>query len=364
MPPRQVLIVGGGPAAAAAALALAQAGVSHLLIERTAEPTDPLCGGFLSWRTLELVERFGIAGEALNPSAITHVLLTHNGRAARAALPRPARCVSRRRLDAMLLERAERAGAAIERGVGARGWDQGLVRTDDGAGLATDAVFLATGKHDLRGLSRPATARGDDPAIGLRVRLGPAQALRRAIGDGIELHLFGGGYAGCALQEDGSANLCMAVRRSRLTQAGSPRALLDALVAESPHLGERLAYMAADPAIDAVANVPYGWQATATERGLFRLGDQAAVIPSLAGEGMGIALASGFAAARAFVAGGGDAAQAFQSAFYRRTTRPLRVAGLVRFAAEHGWSAAMLASAVRIAPPLAGLVAHLTRLGR
>ncbi|PAV67634.1 hypothetical protein WR25_10284 [Diploscapter pachys] len=91
----------------------------------------------------------------------------------------------------------------------------------------------------------------------------------------------------------------MAVHRSRLHEAGSLPALLDALGAAHPRLGERLAYRASDAPIDAIANVPYGWRERGGAAGLFRLGDQAGVIPSLAGEGMGIALASGISAADA-----------------------------------------------------------------
>lgn len=356
------LIVGGGPAGAAAALTLAQAGVKHLLIERTAEPADPLCGGFLSWRTLTRLERFGIAGAALNRASVSHVRLTRSGQVAEARLPQPARCVSRRRLDALLLERAAAAGAQIERGVGARGWTHAAITTDDGATLDFDALFLATGKHDLRGLARPASARGEDPALGLRVRLAAAPGLTRSVGDRVELHLFDRGYAGCALQEDGSANLCLAVRRSRLTEAGSPAALLMALADEAPQLGDRLAYLASGQHIDAVANVPYGWSADRTAPGLFRLGDQAAVIPSLAGEGMGIALASGAAAAASYATGGRDAAEPFQAAFAARVAGPLRIAGAVRAVAERRATAPILVAAVRTIPALAGLAARLTRI--
>lgn len=361
MRPAHALIVGGGPAGAAAALALAQAGLPHLLLERSAAPVDPLCGGFLSWRTLALLERFGLAADTLNPVAIATLRLSWRGREVEAPLPRPARCVSRRRLDQLLRASAVAAGARIDTGVAVRAWEDGGVRTDDGARVAAHALFLATGKHDLRGLARPAAAGGRDPAIGLRVRLAPTPALSRAVGGRIELHLFDRGYAGCAAQEDGSVNLCLAVRRSRLAAAGSPRALLTALAAESPQLAERLAHLAADPTIDAVANVPYGWRALATDPGVFRLGDQAAVIPSLAGEGMGIALASGFAAAGAFTRDGADGADHYQAAFARRAARPLRIAGLIRAAAERNWSAPLLLLAGGI-PGLAELAAARTRI--
>ncbi|MGQ7361667.1 hypothetical protein ACTGV6_10480, partial [Streptococcus suis] len=132
--------------------------------------------------------------------------------------------VSRRRLDTMLRAAAARSGAAIEAGVTVRTIADGIARLADGADIAGEAIFLATGKHDLRGLARPAQARGEDPTLGLRVRLSPSPANRAALAGRVELHLFDRGYVGIVLQEDGSANLCLAVHRSRLAAAGSPAA--------------------------------------------------------------------------------------------------------------------------------------------
>ncbi|HEX7693720.1 MAG TPA: FAD-dependent monooxygenase [Sphingomonas sp.] len=355
------LILGGGPAGAVTALRLAQARAPHLLIERQRETGDALCGGFLSWRTLEALERIGIRPSALNRDHIRRLRLFAGRHKAEAWLPRPAIAVSRWRLDTLLLDHAITAGAAVERGVAVRAVEEDMVRLADGTTIAADALFLATGKHDLRGLARDAGA-ATDPVLGLRVRLGPSQTLDRMVGGAIELHLFDRGYAGIARQEDGTVNCCMAVHRSRLSGAGSPDALLAALAAESPRLGERLAFRAQDAAIDAVANVPYGWRATAAEAGLFRLGDQAACIPSVAGEGMGIAIESGMRAAAAYRRHGASGAIDYQAALARDLSRPFAVASAVRAAAERpAWAGALIA-AVRLAPQLAGIAARLTRI--
>jgi menaquinone-9 beta-reductase len=352
------LIVGGGPAGAAAAIVLARAGAPHLLIERTRETGDALCGGFLSWRTLAALERLGVASDDLNPASISRVRLFVGDRTTEAPLPAPAKGVSRHRLDTLLLKRAIDDGAAVERGVAVRAIDD-EVRLDDGSSIAADALFLASGKHDVRGLVRPAAARGNDPALGLRVRLGPAPGLTRLVGDAIELHAFDRGYAGLDLQEDGAGNLCMAVHRSRLHEAGDPEKLLAELGRDHPRLGERLAYRNGG-GLDAVANVPYGWRATEGVAGLFRLGDQAGVIPSLAGEGMGIAIASGVSAAAARI-GGGDGAD-WQRAFGRRIARPIAVAGVIRMLAENRAAAPLLLAAARLFPPLVGISASATRI--
>lgn len=356
------LIVGGGPAGASLAICLARSRMPHLLIERTRETGDALCGGFMSWHMLAMLERLGIEGTALNPDCITHVrLLTRDGMA-EAPLPAPARAASRFRLDSLMLAAAVKAGTSIERGIGVRAVDGSIARLDGGAEIAADALFLASGKHDTRGLTRPAEARGDDPTLGLRVRLLPGSALDRLVGNAIELHLTRDGYAGLVRQEDGSGNLCMAVRRSRLQAAGNPEKLLQQLGDELPMLGERLALRNAASPIDAVANVPYGWRATATSPGVFRLGDQAGVIPSLAGEGMAIATASGIAAAKAYESGGPAAAQSFQRRFAARLHRPVNIASLAWHAGEQPWLAAIAVRLARRAPALLPLLARATRV--
>jgi menaquinone-9 beta-reductase len=130
-----------------------------------------------------------------------------------------------------------------------------------------------------------------------------------------------------------------------------------------PMLGERLAYADWSAAIDAIGHVPYGWRTPDTAPGLFRLGDQAGVIPSLAGEGMGLALASGDAAVAAWRHGGADAAPAFQRQLAARMTRPFAVANLVWRGGENPRVAGVLTSLASSFPSLVRWASQATRIG-
>lgn len=355
------LIIGGGPAGSAAAITLARHGERPVILERQRVIGDALCGGFLSWRTLQQLDRLGVSAGDLGGHPIDRLSVFAKDKAATASLPAGAIGLSRRRLDTIMLDRAVTAGAALEVAT-ARGMKGSEVETDGGT-IGAESIFLATGKHDLRGVARPKFGSGD-PTLGLRLRLGPHPGLTRLVGSSIELHMFDRGYAGLLLQEDGSANLCMAVRKSRLTEAGGkPATLFSELAAENPYLGERLGWVDCLPEADAVASVPYGWRAMDTADGLFRLGDQAAVIPSLAGEGMGIAVASGVAAANAWIDGGARSAPAYQRSFAARAKRPIALARFLWERGERPWSAVLAVRALGFAPGLADRLARATRIG-
>ncbi len=353
------LILGAGPAGCAAAIALARGGAAPLLLDRDAQVGDPLCGGFLSWRTVDQLDTLGVDCRAAGAHRVTELRLFDGRRATALALPRPAYGLSRHALDTALRHAAIAAGARME-------FDQirqisGSTAQGRTTGWQADSIFLATGKHDARGQSRPRTAK--DTTLGLRLRLPPSPERQRLLAGAIELHLFAGGYVGIVLQEGGSANLCLAVRKSALARAGgSPEDLFGHLASDCPALAQRLGSGWRAARTDTIGAVPYGWICRDTDPGLFRLGDQAAVIPSLAGEGIAIALASGIAAASHWRGGGAAAAPAFQRAFAKRAHRPVRLAALAWHAAETRLGARAALALARIAPGMIAQFADLARI--
>ncbi|QZH74436.1 MAG: FAD-dependent monooxygenase [Erythrobacter sp.] len=353
------LILGAGPAGCAAAIVLANNGAQPLLLDRDEAVGDPLCGGFLSWRTLEQLQALGIDALKLGAHRVSHLRLFDGERDVVLPLPHAAVGLSRHALDTALREVALARGAmiAFDR-IG--GLTNGVAQGQSQK-WRSDSIFLATGKHDLRGHSRPRHAK--DTTLGLRLRL-PASPERTALlGGAIELHLFKGGYAGIVLQDGGSANVCLALRKSALARSGSsPEALFGWLAAQSPALAARLEDDWRTIRSDTIGAVPYGWIGSETTTGLFRLGDQAAVIPSLAGEGISIALASGSMAARYWLEGGASAAPKYQRAFAIKARKPIRLASLAWHLAETRLGARAALALARIAPAVVAQFAEMARI--
>jgi flavin-dependent dehydrogenase len=121
---------------------------------------------------------------------------------------------------------------------------------------------------------------------------------------GVELLLFPGGYAGIEPVENGVLNLCLVVRQTSFADIGRGwDGLVAAMRAGLPRLDGVLADR--EPCSDrplAVAAIPYGLVQRAGG-GPWLLGDQAAVIPSFAGDGIAIALHSARMAADYCLAG-------------------------------------------------------------
>ncbi len=358
------VVLGAGPAGCLAATLLARTGERPVLVDRNAEVGDALCGGFMSWRTVARLRDNGLDVAGLGAHRVTKLALFGGGREAHNTLPAAGYGLSRHALDTAMRAQAVEAGAtlAIDR---VRSVEPG-VAMGDAQDWRSDALFLASGKYDVRGLPRPRA--GDDAALGLRVRIPGSAGLTSLLANTIELHFFKGGYAGIVLQEerDGhpSANVCLALRKSRLAAAGgTPAALLAELAHEHPAFGRRMTFAPVDIATDTIGSVPYGWIAQNTAPGLFRLGDQAAVIPSLAGEGMAIALASAEAAVQHYVRGGGDSAPHYQRAFARQAFRPVKTAKAIWTVAEKTRGGAMLTRLADTAPPLATLAMRASRIG-
>ncbi|WP_416906953.1 MAG: NAD(P)/FAD-dependent oxidoreductase [Polymorphobacter sp.] len=353
---RRVTIVGGGLAGAAAACGL---GGRALLLERETGAHDKICGEFLSHEAGDTLAALGFDASRLGGAPIGRVRLHSGARTAAAALPFVAHGLSRRTLDEALLDHAAARGAEIRRGVSVRGLGDGTALTSEGE-TAAGTIFLASGKHDVRGTGR-ARDGTIDGLIGFKMFFRAPPSLAARLAGHVDVTLFEGGYAGLQPVEGGRVNLCLLVERARFKALGGTWDALFAALLREPSLAALEAAEALLARPLTISNVPYGYLAKPRDDGLWRLGDQAAVIPSFCGDGMAMALHSGHLAAR-MVADGADA-PAFQARLRRDTARQVRLATTVQHVATTKAGRFVTMAGLSAVPGAMGVLARWTRVG-
>lgn len=345
-----VAIAGAGPAGSTLAALLARRGYSVALIDRDVFPRDKLCGEFLSYDALPIVEALGVdLGGAPN---IDRCRVISRRRTYEFDFPHPARGVSRMLLDAALHRCAINSGAqaitatatAVSRD--SVTFDGGSVRARVVAGAwgrwgrfdqQLDRAFVRDRSHRNFGFKRH--YRGDG-ANGL-----------------IELYSFAAGYLGVNDVEEGITNICGLVHARRLqSHKGRWDGFVETIRAEEPLLDEMYARYA--PAQDGfLSSEPVIFRArSAVEEGIFMIGDASGVIDPLTGNGMAMAMQSALVAAPfiAAVLDGGDR---------RRSEDGYRARHAQLFARRISWSRrvafllsrpALLDAALRFRHPAAG----------
>ncbi|MGO9326001.1 MAG: NAD(P)/FAD-dependent oxidoreductase [Terracidiphilus sp.] len=363
-PTREVdhLVIGGGPAGAMVALRLVAAGRDVVLIEKEPGPHHKVCGEFLSREAVDYLHQAGVNPLDLGATTICSLRLSAGGKTITASLPFEGLSLSRCVLDAALLARAEESGCQILRGSAVeslisegKNW---IASLNNGNSLRASNVFLATGKHDLRGFSRLPAKQSDLVGFKMFWQLPPTQL--RALRDYMDLYFFPGGYGGLSLIEGGVTNLCLVVRRNRLRSMGGWPRLLDFILRGNRHLRQLLdGATLLWPRPLAISPIPYGYLIRES-RGLWCVGDQAAVIPSFTGDGISIALHSAALAAQMFLSG--SSAVEYNRTLRTQLTRPMTLAtSLSRGAVTSVGRTAALA-ALSLAPNAMRWVAESTRI--
>jgi flavin-dependent dehydrogenase len=366
------LIIGGGPAGSTLAVALANAGRQVVMIEKSKEAQHKVCGEFLSPESLPFLRQIGIHPEQLGAQIIHSVRVASRDVLAEVSLPAPALSLTRRVLDEALLQRAQQAGVNLLRGYTAEslshqpsGGNKDLWRlqitNNAHASISIQApdAFLATGKHDLRGWTRGSrSTQSNLVALKMYFTLSPKQQSNLA--GCVEIILYPGGYAGLQLVEGDGANLCALINREKLQSLGGRwDHLLNYMRQHSPHLAQRLS--GARPILErplAASSIPYGYCADESmkEPSPWRLGDQAAVIPSFSGDGMSIAMYTAYRAAQLYLEGATPAA--FHRELRRHFRRQLHFATLL---SRMVIAAPSLAQAVRLWPSMLSRIFVATR---
>ncbi len=290
-----VAIVGGGLAGASAAIRLRQAGKTVVLIEKEKAAHHKVCGEFLSHEAVENLQELGIDLKDPDVVTIENTRLIKGGKIVSAPLSFYAQSLPRYVLDEALIDKAIKEGTVVKRGITitdmrllAGSWCVSGKKFE----VCVKDLFLATGKHDIRGWQRAEGAKNDYIGFKMHYDLSPNHASLQ-VGN-TDVILFKGGYAGFQMVGESKANLCLVVEKKRFAAFDKKwNFLLEDLCNQTPYLAKIL--KGAQPCWDkpiAIFGIPYGYVYNNKELPphFYRLGDQMAVIPSFAGGGMAIAL--------------------------------------------------------------------------
>jgi flavin-dependent dehydrogenase len=320
------LVIGGGLAGSMVAIRLAATGRQVTLLEKETAAHHKVCGEFLSPEAVEYLNQVGINPLDLGAAAIRFVRLSSKQRVMEKVLPFTALSLSRFTLDEALLSRAEERGCKVQRGSFVEHLNMQdnlwLAQLRGGESVCAHTVFLANGKHDIRGWERAHTGQCDLVAFKSHWQLDPSQT--DMLREFIELFLFPRGYGGLSLVERDVANLCLVVRQAELRRIGGWQELLASVLDDNRHLKQRLQGAKAlwDRPL-AISSIPYGHLA-GQPFGLWCVGDQAAVIPSFTGDGMSIALHSAALATKMYLAG--DSAEQYNHRLHAQLSRGMGLA--------------------------------------
>lgn len=285
----RAIIIGGGPAGSTAAVVLARAGWDVTLIEQHRFPRDKVCGESLSALGAGVLQRLGLFEliRAAGAVEITRAALrSADGRSSMQVLPAPMWGISRARLDTVLLDAAFKSGAQVLQPARCESIQPTLTCRDLSNNrlftLPADWVLLADGKGAFLG-RRAATAD-----LGIQTHYDQVDGLR----DAVELFGVTGHYVGLAPIEGERWNIAFSVPVARVQRfEGNLAALLNAVVRENRLLAQRL--NGARRVSDFLASsLPRFSVAEEWPERVIPLGNAAAALEPIGGEGMGLAMHS------------------------------------------------------------------------
>jgi menaquinone-9 beta-reductase len=361
----RIVIIGAGPAGSTAAIVLARRGWEVHLIEQHRFPRRKVCGECISPLGIDVLVRLGVQSALRR---VGHVRLTRSafvgtdGRETSTTLPREMWGVSRPALDSVLLEAAREAQVTVHQpgrveGVYRRNVLMRDLESNHIQKIRCRQIVLSDGKAAL-GADRP--ARSIDLGMQAHFQAVDDQA------DCISLFSLPGHYCGLAPVESGEWNVAMSipahhVRRRKLDE------IWQQVLSQNAGLKRRMR-RARQVTPWLAAPLPRFTVQSRWVDGTLPIGNAAAALEPIGGEGMGLAMRSAEIGAEAI-----DAALRERRAVdverlrsqFRRLWRwrsiVCRVGGMI---ASHprlaGWAISVLSLDERLGRTLVGLTGKTT----
>jgi flavin-dependent dehydrogenase len=320
------LVIGGGPAGSLAAMLLARGGWRVTLVEQHRFPRDKVCGECVSSLGIDVLARHGVLCDGV-PLRRTS-FHGRNGESAMVDLPRPMLGVSRAVLDSYLLDAAEAAGVVVLQPARCESLTTVRSLVDNAlTELTADITILADGKAALTADRPPPTGE-----FGMQAHFAGVDGPT----DAIELFAVDGHYGGLAPIQGALHNWSFAVPAHRLQ--GDLDALFGQIVSENLTLADRMRRARRVGEWNTSPLPRFGVQSHWPAK-VIPVGNAAAAIEPIGGEGIGLALRSAELAVQALLSGSYDPATL--RARYRELWTPrrlaCRMAGIAMSSPMSGW---------------------------
>jgi menaquinone-9 beta-reductase len=274
------------------------------IIEKKTFPREVLCGEFLSSEVISAIKEFGLYDEflSLHPNKVTQFrFIPENGVETSHALGFEAYALKRSRLDQLLLNAAKESGTVVFQPAEVISmqpnhdlYEIRCKTPSDDLFLFAHTVIAAYGKQNIldKSLNRVfASYRSGYNGVKYHIN---NILLNETAGNEIQLFTANGIYCGMNRVSENETTLCFLFDRNVNQQA--PKNALIVLLQRNRKFRS---LFACDPLTElrrlpvfGTGNIYFGRRA-AVENGIFMIGDAAAVIAPLAGDGIGMAMESG-----------------------------------------------------------------------
>lgn len=280
----EYLIIGGGVAGLAAANQLVDLGKTPLLIDSGHYPSNKVCGEFFSFECHSILKKWGV----LPSQVIQKIKFFVGSETFEFELPEPARSGSRYFFDKKLYDRAIKKGARIlvDTSVLKINYCPSsnypfTVHLTRGNSFLTKNLFIGTGR--VLSLLSDKKKKPCLPYLGIKAHL-----KRKESAHVLEMHLVPQGYVGMSPIGEGLVNVACLVEKNAVDQAGSPSNYLAKVFPEI----SKVEWIATDaPEFCFHDNfLPYF-------KNLYLIGDAAASIAPISGDGLAMAITSAVLAA-------------------------------------------------------------------
>lgn len=287
---RKITVIGGGLAGLIASIRLSRAGHQVTLVEKQEFPRHKVCGEYISMEVYNFLCREGLLPSEKKLPFINRLLITSaSGGLSDLTLKSGGFGISRYYYENFLYNRAIESDVTVihDEVTNIQKGKEFIVETKKLNNLRSDFLIAAYGKRTKldKNLNRRFFYR-HSPFVGVKFHAKYLQHDPQSI----VLHNFSGGYCGVCNVEDEITNFCYLVHRDKLKVAGSIEKLEEAILYENPLLKEALANAERHFTKPLVINEICFDTKAPVEDNVFMIGDAAAMITPLCGNGMAMAI--------------------------------------------------------------------------